>query len=71
MSSKTKIVYCITESKGRKFWNRVGAAFMNADGSINVKLDALPLGGDMQIRDYVPRENMVAEESRAAYQAST
>ncbi|MBX3184051.1 MAG: hypothetical protein KIT72_00890 [Polyangiaceae bacterium] len=56
MNSKTKIVYCITENKNRKFWNRVGVAFVNSDGSINVKLDAVPVSGDMQIRDYVPRE---------------
>lgn len=51
-----KICYVITEKNGKKFWNRIGAAFENKDGSINVKLDSLPIGGEMQIREYVPRE---------------
>ncbi|MCA9639665.1 MAG: hypothetical protein H6718_17150 [Polyangiaceae bacterium] len=71
MNSKTKIVYCITENKGRKYWNRVGVAFVNVDGSINVKLDAMPVSGDMQIRDFVPKEATPAEgDSRGlSYQA--
>lgn len=53
---KVKICYVINERGGRNFWNKIGVAFTNQDGSINVKLDALPVGGDFQIRDYVPRE---------------
>jgi hypothetical protein len=30
---------------------RVGVAFPNRDGSLNVLLDALPLSGRLQIRD--------------------
>ena len=56
MTSKMKIVYVITERNGSKYWNRVGAAFVNSDGSINVKLDAIPVNGELQLRDYVPRE---------------
>jgi hypothetical protein len=51
-----KICYVITEKNGKKFWNRIGAAFENKDGSLNVKLDSLPIGGEMQIREYVPRD---------------
>lgn len=69
MNTKTKIVYCITENKGRKFWNRVGVAFVNVDGSINVKLDAVPVSGDMQIRDYVAKEAGATEGNGASYQA--
>jgi hypothetical protein len=54
--SKMKIVYVITKRNDKSFWNRVGVAFLNSDGSINVKLEALPVGGELQIRDYVPRE---------------
>lgn len=48
-----KVVYTIVERPrdGRKFWLRIGAAFENADGSINVYLDALPVNGQIQIRD--------------------
>lgn len=55
-ASKMKIVYVITERGNKSFWNRIGAAFLNADGSINVKLDAVPVSGELQIRDYVARE---------------
>lgn len=54
---QVKICYVITERGGRNFWNKIGVAFVNDDGSLNVKLDAFPVGGEMQIRDYVPREN--------------
>lgn len=55
-SSKMKIVYVITERGGRSFWNRCGVAFVNSDGSLNVKLEAIPINGEVHIRDYVPRE---------------
>lgn len=59
MSISFKIVYIITENKGKSFWNRVGVAFVNRDGSLNVKLDALPIDGKLHIRDYVPRDGDV------------
>ncbi len=34
----------------RTYWNRVGAAFENRDGSINVKLDFFP-GISLQLRE--------------------
>jgi hypothetical protein len=50
-----KDVYAIYESKteGREHsrWVRVGVAFDNRDGSVNVLLDAIPLSGRLQIRD--------------------
>ena len=55
-SSKVKIVYVITERSGKSFWNRIGIAFVNHDGSLNVRLDAVPVSGELHIRDYVPRE---------------
>ncbi|MGC4089870.1 MAG: hypothetical protein QM756_18685 [Polyangiaceae bacterium] len=56
-NTKMKIVYVIAVRNGKKFWNRVGVAFVNNDGSINVKLEAVPVNGEVQIRDYVPRED--------------
>lgn len=53
-ASRMKIVYVITERGGRNFWNRIGVAFLNRDGSLNVKLEALPVNGEMHIRDYTP-----------------
>ena len=54
--SKMKIAYVVTQRGTNKYWTRIGVAFVNKDGSINVKLDALPTGGTLQIRDYEPRE---------------
>jgi len=55
--SKMKIVYVISERNNKSFWNRIGVAFVNNDGSLNVKLDAVPVTGELQIRDYNPRED--------------
>lgn len=49
-----KIAYVITQRHGKTFWNRIGVGFVNSDGSINVKLDALPVNGEFQLRDYMP-----------------
>jgi len=55
-----KIAYVITNRNGRNFWNRVGVAFVNSDGSINVRLEAVPVNGEIQIRDYTPRDELGA-----------
>jgi hypothetical protein len=54
--AKFKVAYVITERGDKTFWNRIGVAFTNKDGSINVKLDALPTSGQLQIRDYEARD---------------
>jgi hypothetical protein len=56
-ANKMKMVYVITERNSKSFWNRIGVAFTNNDGSLNVKLDAVPVSGELQIRDYNPRED--------------
>jgi len=53
---KVKIVYVISKGKDREgkdknYWNKIGVAFVNQDGSLNVKLEALPVGGELHIRD--------------------
>lgn len=55
--SKMKVAYVITQRGTNKYWTRVGAAFVNRDGSINVKLEAVPVSGEIHIRDYVARED--------------
>jgi hypothetical protein len=56
-ASAMKIVYVISERNSKNYWNRIGVAFVNKDGSINVKLDAVPVSGELQIRDYVAKED--------------
>jgi hypothetical protein len=41
----------IERQGGKRIWSRVGSAFKNRDGSINVFLDSLPIGGKIQIRE--------------------
>ena len=54
--SKMKIAYVVTQRGTNKYWTRIGAAFVNRDGSINVKLEAVPVSGEIHVRDYVPRD---------------
>jgi hypothetical protein len=51
-----KIVYAVTEKGDRTFWTRIGVAFVNRDGSLSVRLDAMPVNGTMQIREDEPRK---------------
>jgi hypothetical protein len=50
----------------RSFWVRIGAAFVNRDGSFNVKLDALPVNGSLHIREWPVREDWRSRESSTA-----
>jgi hypothetical protein len=46
-------VFSIREVKngaGGSIWVRAGRAFVNADGSLNVLLDVLPLDGRLHVR---------------------
>jgi len=62
--NRMKIAYVITTRKDKNFWNRVGVAFVNSDGSINVKLEAVPVSGEIQIRDYQPRDELASTSTR-------
>jgi hypothetical protein len=46
-------VYAITEREGeRAWWQKIGLAFTNRDGSIAIYLDALPIGTNkLQVRE--------------------
>lgn len=55
-SKPMKVAYVISQRGDKSFWNRIGVAFVNNDGSINVKLEAFPVNGELQLRDYVERE---------------
>jgi len=51
-----KVAYTVSERQGRSYWTRVGVGFVNRDGSINIRLDAIPVSGGLQLRDWSPRE---------------
>lgn len=61
-----KVIYVITGKGERKFWTKVGVAFVNRDGSLNCKLDSLPVDGQLHIRDYVAREERSEENNLEA-----
>lgn len=50
-------VYTIVERKDeehpdrKNIWIHIGVAFINRDGSINVRLNALPVDGKLHIRE--------------------
>lgn len=48
-----KEVFTVVQNEGyeRPFWVKVGVAFENSDGSLNVRLNALPVNGTLHIRD--------------------
>lgn len=53
-AQKIKTVFTITERAGKSYWTRVGVGHVNNDGSIGLKLDAIPINGTLQVRDYEP-----------------
>ena len=55
-NQETKAVFALTERGDKTYWTRIGAAFVNKDGSISVNLDALPVSGRLQIRDQEERD---------------
>jgi len=40
------------EKTGGAVWVRAGSAWVNADGSLNVLLDVLPMDGKLHVREY-------------------
>ena len=59
-------VYTIVERErdGQSFWLKIGAAFTNRDGSLHVKLDAMPTNGQLHIRESKTQEER--KKARAA-----
>ncbi len=53
-----KAVYTVIDRGPGKssFWVRVGVGFTNRDGSLNLKLDAIPVNGTLQVREWEPGE---------------
>jgi hypothetical protein len=55
-----KSVFTITErttnGATKSFWTKVGIGFVNRDGSINLRLDCIPINGTLQVREWEPSE---------------
>lgn len=52
MQKVSRKVFTIVKGSGRAkpYWQQIGSAFDNKDGSINVVLNATPLDGRLHIR---------------------
>ena len=63
-TKRPRAVYAVVpKQEGKDVWLRVGSAFENRDGSVTVLLDAVPIGGRLQIREYQPRDVPAARPS--------
>ncbi|MGD0675543.1 MAG: hypothetical protein ABSC94_09005 [Polyangiaceae bacterium] len=48
-----KAVYTVIDrGQGKSFWVRIGVGFTNRDGSLNLRLDAIPVNGALQVREW-------------------
>jgi hypothetical protein len=66
-----KMVYTVVErGPGKSFWTRVGVGFVNRDGSLNLRLDAIPINGVLQVRDYEERDGVHKPPQEGASPAS-
>jgi hypothetical protein len=55
VDSPELVAFCIVEREdGSATWIRCGRARLNRDGSVNVRLDALPLNGELHLRPARP-----------------
>ena len=57
MTKNRKDVYTIIKKEGKdNFWLKIGVAFVNEDDSLNILLNALPLNGELHVRDPKPQD---------------
>ena len=56
-------VLCPLSRGAKTFWMRVGTAFVNADGSISLYLDAYPTDRKLVLRDLDARDEVTEAQS--------
>lgn len=55
--TKRREVFTVIEKEGKKsYWQRLGTAFVNKDGSEKIILNGLPVNGELIVRDPKPEE---------------
>lgn len=70
-AAEKKTIYTIVERKdGKSYWVRIGTGFVNRDGSVTVKLDAIPVNGVLQVRDWEAPEVRAEARKRAEQNAA-
>jgi hypothetical protein len=63
-------ILCPMERNGRKWWMSLGMGFTNRDASINLHLDAVPVGQTnlvLQLREYTEEDQRLNAERRASF----
>jgi hypothetical protein len=61
------VVWTVVErGQGKSFWTRVGVGFVNRDGSLTLRLDAIPMSGTLQVREWQEPFDRRAEATDAA-----
>ncbi len=67
-----KVIAPMAKKDGGTWWLRCGSGFANKDNSINIYLDALPLGQQqitLQLRELTEEELRERSDRRASYSA--
>jgi hypothetical protein len=65
-----KTVYTVVSSgKGKSYWTKVGVGYLNQDGSWNLKLDAIPTNGTLQVREFEPFDRRRDPEASSSSKA--
>ena len=54
------IVHTVTGTNENPFWTRIGAAWKNSKGCFSIKLNALPINGELVLLP--PREDKEPED---------
>lgn len=62
IDAKLKVIWAMTERGTRTYRTRVGVAWENEDGSLSARLDAVPMSGRLEVRDWVERSEEPALE---------
>ena len=68
--AKRLAVFTTRQVKERTIWTRIGTAFVNKDQSLNVVLEALPMGGRLHIREDKAKADAEAPEAAEAQVAA-
>lgn len=58
-----KVLSPVEGKNGKTFWIRIGNAFTNRDGSMNVYLNAYPTSGKLQIREFDEQDRAPRNDS--------
>lgn len=71
-SKNMKTVFTVVErGPGKSYWTRIGVGFENKDGSWNLRLDAIPISGKLQVRNWEPYDRRDDSASPGAEDGAT